>query len=78
METINITNAPVEVQAAFAHVREAFPNVTVLMYNEDCQWAFINSDGTAPSFKDACIQLDILEAAADAQYNIAGPVTYSL
>jgi hypothetical protein len=77
MENINIINAPVEVQNAFAHVREAFPNVTVLMYNEDCQWAFINSDGTAPSFEGANIQLPILEAAADAQYNISVPVTYT-
>lgn len=78
MESININAAPVEVQQAFEHVRSFFPEVTSVAYDEDCRWCFMTDDLNAPSFCGVDVEDSILEAAADAQYNIAVPVTYTL
>lgn len=69
---LNIIDAPVEVQVAFNHVRELFPEVTSVTYDELCRWEY-NTDQVFTN-----VDQQILELAADAQYNIRVPVTYSL
>ena len=79
MEIIKINAAPVEVQKAFEHVRSFFPDVISVEFDKDCRWLYSTSDDAAIlSFGDVAIDQEILEDAADAQYNIAVPVTYVL
>ncbi|AZU97965.1 hypothetical protein BZF66_05890 [Salmonella enterica] len=71
-----ITTAPIEVQKAFEHVRSFFPDVNRVLYDEDCCWTYMDAFGAAPSFEGYDVDQAILEAGADAQYNIAVPVAY--
>ncbi len=72
----SISLAPIEVQNAFAHVRSFFPDVVSVSFDEDCRWSYETVGGYSPDFDDHDIDQDILEAAADAQYNIMVPVEY--
>lgn len=74
--SMNIALAPVAVQKAFDHVRSFFPDVVSVEYDEDCRWTFLNAAGIAPTFGEHDVDQEILEDAADAQYNVSVPVKY--
>ena len=57
---------------ALNHVKDWFPEVYKVFYDEDGHWLYFNSDGSHPNFQMADVDFDLLHEAADEAYVIAG------
>ena len=53
------------VELALSHVREFFPNVSIVIYNTSGMWCYMDEDFDAPNFEDINIDIGLLESAAD-------------
>ena len=62
MKTAKITK---EVKEALDHVRSFYPNVCIVVFNNEGMWQYMEADFTVPSFEGTEIDIRILEAALD-------------
>ncbi|AQW88549.1 hypothetical protein pEaSNUABM50_00023 [Erwinia phage pEa_SNUABM_50] len=78
MKVLYISQAPQEVQKAFGHVRALFPDVSQVLYDQDCRWCYEGENNYFPDFDTKEVDTNILESGADSQYNIEVPVLYKM
>ncbi|QXL90404.1 hypothetical protein [Salmonella phage NINP13076] len=65
MKTLNMSQAPKQVKDAFNAVKSVFPDVSMVIYDEDGRWCYCDQNSNAPDFNDQ-ISVDLLEDGADA------------
>jgi len=66
------------IPAALNHVRQFHPEVHMVVFNIQGQWHYMSKDFVSPTF-DKNIDVDILQAAADAVYEMFGyPYVYQM
>ena len=58
---------PLRVQTALDHVRSVFPEVSMVVFNTDTRWRYMDDNFNAPIFNDE-IDVSILE---DAVYDLS-------
>ena len=69
-----LSEASIEIQTAFKHVKSFFQNIDRVCYDRDTRWHYTDGDRKAPSFKNIDIDVGILE---DGQSSLTEyPVVY--
>jgi hypothetical protein len=54
-----------QVKKAFNHVKSLFPTVSILIYNNQGQWCFMDENFEALNFSNVDVSIFLLEDAVD-------------
>lgn len=63
---------PPAVLKAINHVREFFPDVAMVVFNDMGRWQFMTEDFGRVNFRDIPIDVSLLEEASNESYEFAG------